>query len=552
MYKIAHRQSGKSAQSRFANIPGPTLQRSTFDRTCTTTTTIPQAGKLIPILVDEILPGDTINLQPTLFGRFATLLKPIMENIYLEYWAFAVPNRLLWANWERFCGAQDNPDDTTDYTVPIMVADDEEGHLEGSLSDYFGIPTQIPSIEHQSLWHRAYAKIWNEWFRDQNLQDSAHLDTGNGPDDPADYPIQPRAKFHDYFTSCLPWPQKGQPVSIALGASAPLSGTLDVTGKEGADIKFSGGDLQDTPLYYQANDRTVYVGYTGDPGYPTNVWHWSDPGLEVDLSQGTVDLSTATAITINSLRLAIQFQRLLERDARAGTRYTEMLQSHFGVTSPDFRLQRSELLTYGTAMINFVAVPSTNRSTPSQLTMGQLGAFGQIITPCKPVVKSFTEHSVLLMLVAIRADLKYQQGLNRMFSRQSRFEYFYPALAHLGEQAVLNQEIYAQGPDVLNEDEQPVDLDAFGYQERWAEYRYKPSIVTGGMRSNAATPLDTYHLAQDFDDLPVLSPEFIVEDPPITRIIAFNETQFLLDCYFSYKHTRPMPTYSVPGMMDHF
>jgi len=513
----------------FSRVPKADIQRSVFNRSHDLKTTF-DAGYLVPIFVDEALPGDTFTLNTTAFGRLATPINPIMDNIHIETFFFAVPHRLVWNNWEKFCGEQENPGDSTDYLIPTVTATVSNS----SLYDYMGIPTGV-QLTFNNLAGRAYNLIWNEWFRDENLQDSVVVDKTDGPDTATDYALLKRGKRHDYFTSCLPWPQKGDAVNLPLGGTAAITGL----GKLNQTFSYA-------PSVYET-DGTAQVSYASaasiDSGTNNYFYVEQDPN-NTGFPNIRADLSTATAATINELREAFQIQRLYERDARGGTRYTEIIQSHFGVTSPDARLQRPEYLGGGRDRVNIHPISQTS-STDATTPQGNMSAFGTTGFGGHGFSKSFTEHCVIIGLINVYADLTYQQGLNRMFSRQDRWDFYWPALAHLGEQAVLNKEIYAQGT--------AADDSVFGYQERFAEYRYKPSMVTGQMRSNYAQSLDVWHLAQDFVSLPALNASFIEENPPIDRVIAVpSEPHIILDAYFDLKCARPMPTYSVPGLIDHF
>jgi len=519
----------------FSRSPQAEIPRSSFNRSHGCKTTFDE-GFLIPVFVDEALPGDTLNLHMHAFARMSTPIFPIMDNVYLESFFFSVPYRLVWNNWEKFNGFQENPGDNTDYVVPTISMPASVGAATGSLADYFGIPTKIADLEVNSLFFRAYNLIWNEWFRDENLQDSVVVDKDDGPDTYADYGLLRRGKRYDYFTSCLPFPQKGPDVTLPLGGTAPVNSTGEYFTM-----------IQDA---YPANEGNFYPIFGA--GNNVVVWNASPAPDSEQLAFGTVtgletDLSEATAATINDLRLAFQTQKLYERDARGGTRYTEVIRSHFGVVSPDMRLQRPEYLGGGSTpvMVNPVAQTTPNASPTNKNTLGNLGAYAVCAPRGHGFTYSATEHCLIMGFVCVRADLNYQQGLERMWSRQTRLDFYWPALSHIGEQAVLNKEIYAQG---TSDD----DL-VFGYQERFAEYRYKPSIITGLFRSNATASLDSWHLAQDFGSLPVLNDEFIVEDAPMERVEAVpTEPDFLFDAFFSYKCARPMPVYSVPGLVDHF
>nr|AVQ10214.1 putative major capsid protein [Gokushovirinae environmental samples] len=533
---MAGRYRQSKQQHVFAQVPEAQISRSRFDRSHGVKTTF-DAGWLVPVFVDEVLPGDTFNLRVTYFARLATPIHPFMDNMFLETFFFFVPNRLLWNNFKKFFGEQDNPADSTSFLVPQSTSP-AGGYGEMSLQDYMGLPTKKAGYLHNVLHTRAYNRIYNEWFRDQNLQNSVTLDLGDGPDTPANYVLLRRGKRHDYFTSCLPWPQKGPAVNIPLGGTAPVTGI----GFTGSPTLATGGLTyrESTPLPNKVYTNAMQTA----PGAANGIMVQSDTAVAATAKPLIyADLTQATAATINQLRQAFQIQKIYERDARGGTRYTELIQAHFGVTSPDARLQRSEYLGGGSTPINVnpIAQTSVSAATPQ----GNLAAMGTGMLSGVGFSKSFTEHGVLIGMVSARADMNYQNGLNRMWSRQTRFDFYWPALAQIGEQAVLNKEIFcnADANDPLT----------FGYQERYAEYRYKPSQICGLFRSNAAAPLDSWHLAVNYSALPALNATFIVEDPPVDRVIAVTtEPHFLLDGYFQLQCARPMPVYSVPGNIDRF
>lgn len=542
---------------RFSDAPAMYMKRTKFDRSHVYKTTF-NSGKLIPVFIDEVLPGDTTRMSINYFARLATPIKPIMDNIYLDWFFFFVPNRLVWEHWQNFCFEQEDPDDSIDYVIPTVSATGNSGNAYiGSLWDYFGLPVNtsgnLSGIN--ALPFRGVYLIWNEWFRDENLQKSVKIQKGDtnevldstrsseqpswvfssGTNIVPGLACPPRGKRHDYFTSALPWTQKGP------GVQVPLTGNAFVYDAQGASIPNM------PPTVKEVNVAGRLMTRETDGNWPHEVYEYnqSNGSLFASNKFSYADLESISGATINSLRTAFQMQKFYERLARGGTRYTEVLRSFFGVVSPDARLQRPEFLGSFTKMVNVNPIAQTS-ATDDTSPQGNLSAYGVTAAKFHGFTKSFVEHGYIFGFVCARADLTYQQGINKMWLRSTVYDFYWPTFAHLGEQAIELREIYAQGS--------AADTTVFGYQERYAEYRYKPSQITGKFRSSVTGgSLDKWHLSQFFNNAPTLNEEFIIEKPPIERIIAVpSEPQFLLDIGFRYTTVRPMPMFGTPGLVDHF
>ena len=542
---------------RFSDAPAMFMKRTKFDRSHVYKTTF-NSGKLIPVFVDEVLPGDTARMSVNYFARLATPIKPIMDNIYLDWFFFFVPNRLVWEHWQNFCFEQEDPDDSTDYVIPTVTAGGNTGNAYiGSLWDYFGLPVNtsgnLSGIS--ALPFRGVYLIYNEWFRDENLQKSVKIQKGDtnevlnstrsaeqpswvfssGTSIVPGFSCPPRGKRHDYFTSALPWTQKGP------GVQVPLTGNAFIYDAQGVSIPNMPSNVKEINVAGRIMTRET------DGNWPHELYEYnqSNQSLVAANRFSYADLESISGATINSLRTAFQMQKFYERLACGGTRYTEVLRSFFGVVSPDSRLQRPEFLGSFTKMVNVNPIAQTS-ATDDTSPQGNLSAYGVTAAKFHGFTKSFVEHGYIFGFVCARADLTYQQGINKMWLRSTVYDFYWPTFAHLGEQAIELREIYAQGSEA--------DTSVFGYQERYAEYRYKPSQITGKFRSSVVGgSLDKWHLSQFFKNAPTLNEEFIVENPPINRIIAVpSEPEFLLDIGFRYITVRPMPMFGTPGLVDHF
>ena len=582
----------RNTESHFSLLPRVDISRSRFDRSSSVKTTF-NTGDIVPFFLEEVLPGDTFNVKTSKVVRMQTLLTPLMDNLYLDTYYFFVPNRLVWQHWKEFCG--ENTESAwipeTEYAMPQITSPADTGWEVGTIADYFGIPTGVANLSVSALPFRAYALIMNEWFRDENLQDPlvvpvddatvAGVNSATFVTDVAKggKPYK-AAKYHDYFTSALPAPQKGPDVSIpvSLGSELPVYGTGDplyltdgnftypflsvgqslgsvsMTGTAIANSGATGSKVGDiysngNAFYSEANSGGGSANWKGKVmGVPTKekMDSLAVPGLVGSGLVAVYDGAVSVA-TINQLRLAFQIQKFYERQARGGSRYTEVIRSFFGVTSPDARLQRPEYLGGNRVPININQVIQQSGTESATTPQGTVVGMSQTTDTNSDFTKSFTEHGFIIGVMVARYDHTYQQGLDRLWSRKDKFDFYWPVFANIGEQAIKNKELYAQGT--------AEDDEVFGYQEAWAEYRYKPNRVTGEMRSSYAQSLDVWHLADDYSKLPSLSAEWIQEDSStVNRVLAASDNlaaQFFADIYVKNLCTRPMPMFSIPGLIDH-
>lgn len=522
----------------FSKAPTMTAPRAVFDRSHSYKTTI-DFDYIYPVYYDEVYPGDTFTFNPNIFGRLATPAFPIMDNMFLDIHSFYVPMRQLWVNSRKFFGEQVDPGDSIDYSIPTIAATATTGYAELSLPDYFGLPTKVPDYTYNALYIRAYQHIYNEWFRDQNLIDSVTVSTADGPDTTTSLAIQKRGKRHDYFTSALVSPQKS------------VDGAVDLPLGTSAEVRFA-GSVGGAPELY-ADGSSAYArlyDWSGGTGTAANFISTTTTADSANVMYA--DLTNATAATILELRQAIAIQALLELDARAGTRYNEIVYSIFGVDMIDLTY-KPEYLGGGSTPINVNSVPQTSNDGTNG-SVGKLGAFGTGYLGNGGFTKSFTEHGVVISVVSARADLTYQQGLDKLMKRSTRYDYLYPILQNIGDQTVTIDELYCQDPTQdTGSTGTPDNQRVFGYQERYAELKYKPSRITGLFRSNCTSSLEAWHLSEEFTSLPGLNQAFIEQNTPVDRaIVTTTEPHLILDCYFNLKCARPMHMYSIPGFGGRF
>ena len=538
--------------ARFGMVPRNDVPRSAFDIRHTHKTTFAQ-GALVPVYVDEVLPGDSMRVRMSAFARLATPIVPFMDNLVLESFFFFVPNRLVWENWQRFMGEKNSLTDTTDFLVPTVPVTVATGGPT-TLFDYFGItmdPLSGGSLSVNALPFRAYNLIYNEWFRDQDLQAPVTVSTGDGPDSVLSYSVLNRGKRHDYFTSARPWPEKptkasgpganmdpripGQGFLMWQAGSSPMAAAP----VSGISVVSGATTIAGSATATESGVRTV-----------TTFANVYDPAAANKLRVNAIAANGAPDIKVfvNDIRRAAMIQTFMEQNARGGTRYTEILRSHFGVLSPDARLQRPEFLGGGRTFVAINPVAQTAPESGGSTVLGELGALGTVMGNEHGFSGSFVEHGYIIGLVNVRADLTYQQGVRRMWFRQTMYDFYFPVFAHLGEQAIMRQEIYANSTTTDNQT-------VFGYQERYAEYKYHPSRTSGHMRSWSSTPLDMWHLAEQFSAAPTLNAAFVVDQAPMDRVLQVDTVanqEFLFDSVFEARMVRPMPMFSIPGFGSRF
>lgn len=566
----------RNVESHFALNPTRIdMSRSRFDRSSSVKFSF-NTGDVVPFYLEEVLPGDTFKIKTSKIVRLQTLLTPMMDNVYLDFYYFFVPNRLTWEHWQEFCGenTQSAWIPEVEYEIPQVTSPDG-GWSIGSIADYMGIPTGVSNLSVNALPFRAYALIMNEWFRDENLMDPLNIPVtdatvagSNGTNYITDVVLGgmpfKAAKYHDYFTSCLPAPQKGPDVNIPVAEAGnyPVYATSDY--HDIADLPKQPNDAGYYPLMYQykdddGSDKVVALrrGSATSPNWFTSssIGDTSSSGALAPVNLWAVASGNAASATINQLRLAFQIQKYYEKLARGGSRYIEILKSMFGVTSPDSRLQRPEYLGGNRVPINVNQIVQQSATQEGSTPQGNPVGLSVTSDVHSDFTKSFVEHGYVIGVCVARYDHTYQQGLDRLWSRKDKFDFYWPVFANIGEQAVKNKEIYAQGSGVKDSDGNVIDDKVFGYQEAWADYRYKPNRVAGEMRSSAPQSLDVWHLGDDYTKLPALSAEWIVEDKAnVDRVLAVQSSvsnQLFADIYIENRATRPMPLYSVPGLIDH-